>query len=150
MNRREFLGAMGVAGAGSLAGCGTVLGSGGDFDVATRATSFDPPTVTVGVGEEVVWYNTSARGHTVTAYDDGIPEEADYFASGGFDSEDEAREAWNNWRSDPEKNGLITSGESYSHTFEVPGRYRYVCLPHEQAGMVGMVVVEERSETTSE
>ena len=143
MDRREFLAVTGTAAAVSLGGCTTVLGSGGDFDVGMRAVAFDPATYTVGVGEEVVWHNTSSRGHTVTAYEDGIPDDAAYFASGGFESEREARDAWKNWRTDPDRNGLITSGESYSHTFGEPGEYNYVCIPHEQGGMVGKIVVEE-------
>lgn len=143
MNRREFLAMAGVTGIGSLAGCSAVLGTGGDFDVGMRAAAFDPHTYTVSVGDEVVWHNTSSRGHTVTAYDAGIPEGATYFASGGFESEDEAREAWKNWRTDPDKNGLITSGETYTHSFEIPGEYHYFCIPHEQGGMVGKIVVEK-------
>jgi plastocyanin len=28
-------------------------------------------------------------------------------------------------------------------TFTTPGRYRYVCLPHELVGMTGEIIVEE-------
>jgi plastocyanin len=146
MNRREFLGAVGTAGTVGVAGCASVLGSGEEYDVGMTAVAFDPPTLTVSVGEEVVWNNTSARGHTVTAADDGIPDEAEYFASGGFESEQAAREAFAAYRREPDSagnNGLISSGETYRHTFEVAGEYRYICIPHEQAGMVGAVVVEE-------
>lgn len=34
-------------------------------------------------------------------------------------------------------------GFSFEHTFEVPGRYEYVCTPHQNQGMVGTVVVDE-------
>lgn len=37
--------------------------------------------------------------------------------------------------------GDVAPGQSYSHTFKAPGRYRYVCVPHEGAGMVGTVIV---------
>lgn len=146
MNRRAFLRAAGAAGATGLAGCASVLGSGDDYDVGMTAVAFDPATITVSVGEEVVWDNTSARGHTVTAREDGIPDDAEYFASGGFDSEQAAREAFEAYRQNPSEvgdNGLISSGAQYRHTFEVPGEYQYVCLPHIQAGMVGAVIVEE-------
>jgi plastocyanin len=138
-SRRQVLGALGATGVASLAGCtALVTGSGGDFDVGMTAAAFNPPEITVSVGEEVVWHNTSARGHTVTAYENAIPEEATYFASGGFESETAARTAWREGLG-----GKIDSGESFRHTFEVPGRYDYVCIPHEQAGMVGAVIVEE-------
>jgi plastocyanin len=139
-SRRRVLGALGAVGVSSLAGCTALVTGGGgqEFDVGMRASAFDPFEITVSVGEEVVWHNTSARGHTVTAYENAIPEEADYFASGGFESESEARDAWQD-----RLGGKIDSGESFSHTFEVPGRYDYVCIPHEPGGMVGAVIVEE-------
>jgi plastocyanin len=138
-SRRRFLGALGASGVVSLAGCTALVTGGGDeFDVGMTATAFDPPRITVAAGEEVVWHNTSARGHTVTAYENAIPADAAYFASGGFESETAARQAWRDGLG-----GKIDSGESFRHTFEVPGRYDYVCIPHEQAGMVGAVVVEE-------
>ncbi|WP_232685978.1 plastocyanin/azurin family copper-binding protein [Halobacterium zhouii] len=34
-------------------------------------------------------------------------------------------------------------GFSFEFTFDVPGRYEYVCQPHRASGMVGTVVVEE-------
>jgi plastocyanin len=39
--------------------------------------------------------------------------------------------------------GLISPGKDYSHTFTVPGTYKYFCIPHEAAGMVGTVVVSK-------
>jgi plastocyanin len=121
------------------AGCtaGGTVSDGIDGDVGMTATAFQPSSITVAPGEEVVWYNNSARAHSVTAYDDGIPAAAEFFATGGFDSTSAAREAWDGM------SGAITSGETYSHTFEVPGQYNYFCIPHERAGMVGRVVVAE-------
>jgi plastocyanin len=145
MDRRSALAALGTGVVGAVAGCTSVLGADVEYDVGMSATEFVPDVLRVDVGTEVVWYNNSSRGHTVTAYDAGIPEEAEYFASGGFADETAAREAFWDWRDDPEgtDGGMLTSGESYRHTFAVPGEYRYVCLPHEQGGMVGTVVVEE-------
>ena len=39
--------------------------------------------------------------------------------------------------------GFIPPGGDYSYTFTVPGTYRYFCLPHEKAGMVGVIVVKK-------
>ncbi|ELZ82916.1 halocyanin hcpH [Haloferax larsenii JCM 13917] len=135
--RRGFLAAVGAATTTSLAGCATSLASDGDFDVGMTAVAFDPPTVTIEVGDEVVWRNTSSRGHTVTAYESVLPDGADFFASGGFEDEETARTAYSN-----SLGGLIDSGDEYAYTFDVPGEYEYLCIPHEQAGMVGTVVVE--------
>lgn len=98
--------------------------------------AFRPADIEVGVGETVVWENTSDRPHTVTAYEKSLPEGAEYFASGEFDSEEAAREDWFDGMA-----GSIEAGETYSHTFEVAGEYLYFCIPHERAGMTGTVVV---------
>ena len=135
MDRRRFLAAAGAAASLTLAGCGSA--SGQDYAVGMTGTAFRPYTVTVSVGEEVVWKNTSTRDHTVTAYDGRIPEAAEYFATGGYESEEAAREAWQG------SEGAISNGDYYRHAFEVAGTYDYLCIPHEASGMTGRVVVEE-------
>lgn len=135
MERRAFLAAA-TAGALGVVGC---LGrSEGSYDVGMTPTSFEPVSITVDAGDEVVWENTSSRGHTVTATESELPDGAAYFASGDFESEAAARDAWR-----AERGGYMAPGERFSHRFEVPGHHGYVCLPHESGGMVGTVVVEE-------
>jgi plastocyanin len=136
MDRRTFLAGASAVGITGLAGC-TALGSGeDDYDIGMTAVAYRPPSLTVEVGDTVVWKNTSARAHSVTAYEQGIPDEAAYFATGGFDSEQAARDAWDGAA------GAINSGDVYEHTFEVPGVYEYFCIPHETGGMVATVEVE--------
>ena len=139
MERRRFLAALGGGAAVALSGCAAVgsTAGGDDYDVGMTAVAFRPTEVTVAAGDTVVWKNTSSRAHSVTAYESGLPDDAAYFASGGYESEDAAREAWQNL------DGVITNGETYEHTFEVPGTYNYFCIPHERGGMVGQVIVEE-------
>ena len=143
MKRRTLLaGASGLAATG-LAGCLDLVGGStgterGDWDIGMTLRDFTTPgggAYEVSPGTTVVWRNTSQRAHTVTAYEDQIPADADYFASGGFDSERAARDAWSNF------GGSISSGEEYEHTFEVPGDYTYFCIPHEAAGMAGVIRV---------
>jgi plastocyanin len=136
MRRRAFLAGAGAAGVALLAGCTATGLSDDEFDVEMYSNRFDPVESEATAGDEVVWGNTGSRPHTVTAYDDGIPEDAAYFASGGFDSQDAAEANW------PDQGG-IASGETYSHTFETPGRYDYYCIPHLPAGMEGTVIVSE-------
>lgn len=95
---------------------------------------FGPKTKTIETGQTVTWTNTSDVDHTVTAYEDEIPDSATYFASGGFESERAAR--------NHVTEGLIAPGGEYEHTFEEPGVYEYYCVPHESSGMVGTVQVE--------
>lgn len=137
MRRRGYLAAVGTlaATAGCLGGARTT----DDHDVGMSTNAFLPEAVEVTVGETVVWRNTSGRRHTVTAYEDALPAGAAYFASGDFESERAAREAW-----DERVAGGIDPRETYAHTFEVPGSYPYLCIPHERQGMVGTVEVREK------
>jgi plastocyanin len=135
MHRRAFL----ATGAATLTGgCLGVLGGEGGYDIGMTSQAFDPQTIEVDVGTEVVWQNSNSRGHTVTAYEDAIPDEADYFATGGFDSEQSARDAWRE-----DGSGNIYGGDTFSYTVEVPGTYDYFCIPHESGGMAGRIEVRE-------
>jgi len=107
-----------------------------DHVVDMEAVAFAPTELTVQQGDTVAWRHAAGEPHSVTAYEDGIPGDATYWASGGFESEDAAREGWENGE------GAIQAGQSYVRTFETAGEHEYVCIPHEAAGMVGTVVVE--------
>ncbi len=141
VNRRNYLAALGSAGALGLSGCG-LYDSGGpcgdrDCDVGMTGNAFVPRDIEVSVGETVVWRNTSARAHTVTAYESSLPEGAAFFASGGFDSQSAAVDGWRSGE------GGIESEGTFEHTFETTGTHRYYCIPHEAADMVGTVEVVE-------
>lgn len=138
MDRRTFL-ATGVMSGVALAGC--LEGSGeptGDYDVGMTIDSFRPETLTVDAGTTVEFRNTSSHTHTVTAFQGSYPEDAEYWASGGFESRDEAEDAWKS-----DRGGAIEQGESYEHAFEQPGSHGYFCIPHLDADMVGQIDVEE-------
>lgn len=102
----------------------------------TDKLKFDPDHVQVTAGTTVTWKNTSGLGHTVTAFEDELPDGATYFASGGADSEQDARDEYKE-----DKTGTIAKGETFSHTFETKGTYKYFCIPHEMNGMIGFVKV---------
>ena len=137
MDRRAYLTLVASAGLGGCVGLGNTSTTTPDYDVGMRASAFVPRQFEVEVGGTVTWRNTSSRPHTVTAYDDLIPEDAEYFASGGYESEQAARDGYNGGLG-----GAIYTDETYEHAFEVAGTYHYVCVPHERQGMVGSVVVE--------
>ena len=137
MDRRAFLTAAGTGLGVSLSGCLDGGLSDADFDIGMSQNEFLPVDFETSVGETVVWGNNGSRGHTVTAYE-SIPDGAEYFASGGFDDIATARQAWH-----ARGGGNIPPGETYEHTFEIPGRYNYVCIPHEPVGMVGVILVTE-------
>ena len=138
MDRRAFLATAGATVVVPVAGCTSGGLSEEEFDVGMSQNAYLPDTVEIPVGETLVWGNNGSRGHTVTAYESGLPEGAAFFASGGYDSTDAAREEWKSGGG-----GNIAPGETYEHTFETAGEHRYFCIPHERDGMVGTVVVGE-------
>ncbi|MFB6176791.1 MAG: plastocyanin/azurin family copper-binding protein, partial [Halobaculum sp.] len=106
--------------------------------VDMKAVKFAPKSVTVSVGDTVAFVHSAGEAHTVFAYEDKLPEGASYWASGGFGSESAAKTGW-----EEKKKGGVVGGQAYVHTFETAGEHGYYCAPHEMAGMVGTVVVEE-------
>ncbi len=143
MKRRDFLRTAGggatVAAASATAPSVAAQEDGGGQTTVdmTSGLAFDPSAITIPPGTTVVWENTGSVGHTVTAYEDDIPDDAEYFASGGYDTEQAARDAYF-----ADNGGNIPGGESYQHTFSVTGEYGYFCIPHESS-MVGTITVEE-------
>jgi len=125
-----------VLAAALLGGCGggDDPGSGAGGVQMVNGQHFDPDSVTVSVGDTVTWTNESSETHTVTAYEDKIPDEGVYFASGGFESEEDARSHLSD--------ALIDPGETFEVTFDEPGTYAYFCLPHEASGMKGTIIVK--------
>jgi len=87
---------------------------------------FRPDTVTVRAGDTVEWRNASIETHTVTDEPATAKNAADADLPAGAQAFD---------------SGPLRPGEVYRHTFNVPGRYRYFCRPHEAHGMVAVVVV---------
>ena len=139
VSRRSFLRtATGAAALGGTATVGTAQEGERHVVDMTDELVFDPDSLTVAPGDTVVWENVGAVGHSVTAYEDEIPEGATYFASGGFDTESAARNAYS--PGDPES-GDIPGGESYEHVFDTEGTYGYFCIPHEAVGMVAEIEV---------
>lgn len=92
--------------------------------------SFDPETAHIRAGQTVQWRNTALITHSVTT--------DKYIASDPNDAAVPAgAEAFNS--------GDIAAGEVYSHTFTVPGTYKYFCTHHEGESMVGTVIVDPAS-----
>jgi plastocyanin len=93
-----------------------------------KAPFYAPEKVSIKVGESVQWVNDGQTVHSVSTAaanaqnrkDTSMPKDA-----AAFDS------------------GFIPPGGDYSYKFTVPGAYRYFCLPHEKAGMVGVIVVKK-------
>jgi plastocyanin len=102
----------------------------------TDQLTYSPKKIEVEAGTTVTWRNVGSVGHTVTAYEDELPDGAEFFASGDFDSESAAVDGY-----ESDNGGNIEAGESYEYTFETTGTYEYYCIPHEMNGMTGTVRV---------
>ncbi len=85
-----------------------------------------PAQITIKAGDTVEWRNIGSIPHTVTA----DPRRA--LSSTNVELPDGA-EAFDS--------GWVTGGQWFRYTFSEPGVYRYVCLPHERARMLGTVIV---------
>ena len=95
----------------------------------TNGLRYVPQVVTITVGQTVVWTNTSTVVHTVTA----DPARAK-----------QRRHAQLPEGTQPFNSGPIAPGATFRHTFDVPGRYVYFCIPHEAEGMIGRINVREK------
>ncbi len=99
--------------------------------VITMADSqpfYTPAKVAIKAGETVDWINRGQTVHSVSTSAANAQNPADTSMPKGalaFDS------------------GFIPPGGEYRYTFTVPGTYKYFCLPHEKAGMVGVIVVKK-------
>lgn len=91
---------------------------------------FEPESVTISVRTTVRFENVGGRMvHTATC------DPALATGRGNMLLPDGAA-AWDS--------GNIEPGATWRHRFDDPGEYRYVCLPHELASMIGTIVVEDR------
>jgi plastocyanin len=88
-----------------------------DFSIAVTNFEFTPREQKVAVGDRVIWTFVDS-GHTTTA-NRGQPD---------------------SWDSD-----LKGADEVYEHTYNTPGRYQYLCTPHDSF-MKGVIEVGEDAE----
>lgn len=94
--------------------------------VTMGSMSFNPPTITITAGEQVVWKNASAYFHNVVDDPERVINRVDVsFPSGSI----------------PFGSPLVQPGTSFYHVFDKPGTYHYVCVLHETSGMRGTVIV---------
>jgi plastocyanin len=93
----------------------------------TDALKFEPQEITVSVGDRVEWRNVGNIAHTVTTDPSKVAEPDGVSVPKGVK---------------PWDSGLLGADETFSRNFEQPGTYRYVCIPHEGARMVGTVIVD--------
>ncbi|WP_083260157.1 plastocyanin/azurin family copper-binding protein [Marinobacter sp. X15-166B] len=87
---------------------------------------FDPFGLALETGVAVTFVNRDpGNSHTVTAYHPRLFERVRRIPA----------------QAEPFDSGYLLPGESFELTLTVPGVYDFYCIPHEQAGMVGRLVV---------
>jgi plastocyanin len=89
---------------------------------------YNPEKLTVKPGDTVEWVNKGDTIHSVSTEAANAQNPKDVSLPAG---------------AKPFDSGFVAPGGKYDYTFSVPGTYRYFCLPHEQAGMVGTIVVKK-------
>jgi plastocyanin len=109
--------------AGSAAAASTVK--------MTGSLRFEPAELTIKAGESVTWVNDSPIAHTST---DDLSANPVAQAHPEYTQLPAGADAWNS--------GFVAPGQSFTHTFTVPGTYAYICIPHALSGMRGAVTVE--------
>lgn len=80
--------------------------------------SFNPPNLTINVGDTVEWVNSGNMIHTSTS-----------------GSACDADGTWNS--------GSVNPGETFLFEFTDEGSFDYFCIPHCDLGMTGNITVEE-------
>ncbi len=93
----------------------TASQNGGEIQIEMRGLRFNPDMLTIKQGTTVRWVNEDSVVHTVVS---GVRDNK----SGLFDS------------------GNMSSGATFSYTFNEKGTFDYFCEPH--SGMDGTIVVE--------
>ncbi len=93
------------------------------MEVEARYNTFSVDRVVVAPGTTVTWVNAGSNDHDVLSIDGGFGVDKLSFGP----------------------------GQTYSHVFDTPGEYPYYCELHgiPTAGMIGVVVVEAPTDTTT-
>jgi plastocyanin len=89
---------------------------------------YEPEKLTIKAGQTVEWVNDGDTVHSVSTEAANAQNPKDVSMPNGANAFD---------------SGFLPPGAKYDYTFTVPGTYKYFCLPHEQAGMNGVVTVKK-------
>ncbi len=92
------------------------------------APFYHPAKATIKVGQTVEWVNKGTTVHDVSTEVNNARNPKDVELPKG---------------AKPFDSGFIPPGGKFSYTFTVPGQYKYFCVPHEDAGMVGYLTVQK-------
>ncbi len=102
----------------TIVGC-PAEGEPGANEVFMRAIAFDPPEITIQVGESVTWNNRDILPHTATSGNPGDQDLGAIFRS-----------------------GFLLLGGTFTHTFNEAGEFIYFCEVHPLMMRNARVIVE--------
>jgi plastocyanin len=101
-----------------------LLKGGGDgagvVQVEIENLAFGPSEITIDVGKTIRWINRDEMPHTATS---GDPEDED------------AGSLWDS--------GVLAEGETFEHTFNEAGTFRYFCDFHPMTMRDALVIVQD-------
>ena len=89
--------------------------------------SYQPAILSIKVGDTVEWKNVGNSIHHASSDPSSAINPGDVSNPPG---------------AKPFDSGFLQPGQSFTYTFTVQGKYKYVCAPHETSGMSGEVVVK--------
>jgi plastocyanin len=89
--------------------------------------TFQPSTLSIKVGDTVEWKNVGTSIHHASTDSSNAVNPADVSKPSN---------------AKPFDSGFLQPGQSFTYTFTVPGKYRYICAPHETSGMSGEITVK--------
>jgi plastocyanin len=89
--------------------------------------TFQPSTLSIKVGDTVEWKNEGTTVH-----------HASTDSSSAINPSDVSKPS----SAKPFDSGFLQPGQSFTYTFTVPGKYKYICAPHETSGMAGEITVK--------
>ena len=124
MQRRRRVATMGLSSLAAALTAGLLMIAVADWVGAAEVTtniadfSFNPPSLTIQVGDTVRWQNMGRAPHTTTS-DAGV------------------------WDS-----GTLSPGGNFTFQFMTPGTYTYMCRFHQAQGMRGTITVAAASPTS--
>jgi plastocyanin len=98
-----------------------------EIKMLDNPATFQPSALTIKVGDTVEWKNIGSSVH-----------HASTDSSSAINPADVSRPS----NAKPFDSGFLQPGQNFTYTFTVPGKYKYICAPHETSGMSGEITVK--------
>lgn len=117
----------GSAATPTTSGSTSSAGSAASTITMTDDNKFSPATLSVAKGTTVTFNNTSQMIHSATDDPTKAANKPDAQLPDG---------------APPWDSGLLQPGQTWTHTFDVAGTYKFFCVPHETLGMLGTITVQ--------